>query len=130
MDMRKACSALRTLLEDENLTNAAFLESRRHASMREQERAQAIHTMKLQGPTEIRQLYLRQEPELVAAIRKGDRREAREALDRILFVIMDRARDRFDLIKSYFMELITSVCRTAVEAGGTLTRCWARTTAG
>ena len=118
IDMREACRSLRELLETENLTNAALLEARRHASMREQERAQAIHSLKLEGSAGIRQLYLREEPELIAAIRKGDRREARETLDRILLVIMERARDRFDLIKSYFMELVTSVCRTAVEAGG------------
>ena len=118
LDMRAACRTLRELLETENLTNAALLEARRHASMREQERAQAIHSMKMEGSAGIRQLYLREEPELVAAIRKGDRREARETLDRILLVIMERASDRFDLIKSYFMELVASVCRTAVEAGG------------
>lgn len=118
IDMREACRSLRELLEVENLTNAALLEVRRHASMREQERAQAIHSLKLEGSVSIRQLYLREEPELIAAIRKGDRREARETLDRILLVIMEKVPDRFDLIKSYFMELVTSVCRTAVEAGG------------
>jgi AraC-like DNA-binding protein len=118
IDMREACRSLRQMLETENLTNAALLEARRHASMREQERAQAIHSLKLEGSAGIRQLYLREEPELIAAIRKGDRREAREVLDRILLVIMERSMDRFDLIKSYFMELVSSVCRTAVEAGG------------
>jgi AraC-like DNA-binding protein len=117
-DIRRACRSLREMLERENLTNAAFLERKRLESLREQERAQAIHSMKLAGSVSIRELYLREEPELIAAIRKGDRREARETLDRILLVIMERSRDRFDLIKSYFMELVTSVCRTAVEAGG------------
>lgn len=117
-DMRQACRDLRELLESENLTNAAVLEARRQAALREQERAQAIHTLKLEGSVSLRQLYLREEPELIAAIRKGNRYEAREALDRILLVMMDRAHDRFDLIKTYFMELVASICRTAVEAGG------------
>jgi AraC-like DNA-binding protein len=118
IDMRAACRSLRELLEAENLTNAALLAAARHASMREQERAEAIHSLKLEGSAEIRQLYLREEPELIAAVRKGDRRQARQALDRILLVIMERSGDRFELIRSYFMELVTSVCRTAVEAGG------------
>ena len=118
IDIRKACRYLREMVERENLTNAALLERKRFESLREQERAQAIHSLKLEGSVSIRQLYLREEPELIAAIRKGDRREARETLDRILLVIMERARGRFDLIKSYFMELVSSVCRTAVEAGG------------
>ncbi|MEZ6192016.1 MAG: AraC family transcriptional regulator [Phycisphaerales bacterium] len=118
IDMRAACGSLRELLEAENLTNAALLEAARHASTREQERAEAIHSLKLEGSAGIRQLYLREEPELIAAIRKGDRRQARRTLDRILLVIMERSGDRFELVRSYFMELVTSVCRTAVEAGG------------
>lgn len=117
-DMRDACRELRELLESHNLTNTAALEARRHAALREQERAQAIHTLKLEGSVSLRQLYIREEPELIAAIRKGNRYEAREALDRILLVMMDRSQDRFDLTKTYFMELVASVCRTAVEAGG------------
>ncbi|WP_432800315.1 helix-turn-helix domain-containing protein [Poriferisphaera sp. WC338] len=118
VDMRGACRVLREMLEAENLTNAAFLSARRYEAMREQEKAQAIHSLKLEGSVGIRRLYLREEPELVSAIRRGDRCGARETLDRILLVMMAKSQNRFDLIKSYFMELVTSVCRTAVEAGG------------
>jgi two-component system response regulator YesN len=51
-------------------------------------------------------------------VRQADRSEARLILNRMLTVVLYHAGERFDLIKSFLMELIATVCRTAVEAGG------------
>ena len=118
LDIRAACSDLRGLLEEANLTNAALLAAHRAESRRQQDRAQVIHEVKLVSYANVRQMYLRDEPALVAAIRKDDRGEARGILNRILAAIHHQAGNRIDLIKSFFMELVVTMCRTAVEAGG------------
>ncbi|OGV74604.1 MAG: hypothetical protein A3K19_05850 [Lentisphaerae bacterium RIFOXYB12_FULL_65_16] len=118
MDLRRAAAELRVLAERENLTNAAALALSRLQCLAEQQRAHAIHASKAYRHHGIRALYLREEPSLFSAIRAGDRGEARAILNRILLVIHQHAGDRLDLVKSIFMELIVSMCRTAVEAGG------------
>jgi YesN/AraC family two-component response regulator len=106
------------MAERENLTNASALALSRLNYLAEQQRAHAIHAAKAYRHHDIRALYLREEPALFSAIRAGDRREARAILNRILLVIHQHAGERLDLMKSIFMELIVSMCRTAVEAGG------------
>lgn len=116
-DSRAACAHLRELVEEANLTNAALLAARRDEYAREQDRAEAIHSLKGRGFSGMDRLYLLDEPALVAAIRKGDRREARGLLNRLLLVMHAHAGDRLDLIKSFFMELVVTLSRIAVEAG-------------
>jgi len=118
LDVRGACAELRRWAEEANLTNAALLASRREESRREQKRAEALHEFKLHDHYNIRELYLRDEPDLIAAVRKNDRGAAREILNRLLVAIHHYAGQRMDLIKSFFMELVATMCRTAVEAGG------------
>ena len=90
LDVRGACADLRRAVEEANLTNAALLQRRREEYQREQKRAQAIHEFKLQEHYNIRQLYLRDEPELIAAVRRNDRGSAREILNRLLVAIHQR----------------------------------------
>lgn len=118
INVRAACDELRILAERANVTNAALLESRRREYSRQQRRAEAIHQLKLLPYLDVRQMYLSDEPALIAAIRKDDRAEARGILNRILAAIHHQAGRRLDLIKSFFMELTVTMCRTAVEAGG------------
>jgi len=118
MDLRQACIDLRVLAEKANLTNAALLAAHREQYTRERRRAEVIHEFKLMPYTDVRQMYLRDEPALIAAIRKDDRAEARGILNRLLAAIHHQAGTRLDLIKSFFMELVATMCRTAVEAGG------------
>lgn len=118
LDIRLACSDLRRLAEEHNLTNAALLESRRHEYLRERTRAEAIHSVKGAAHYDMRSMYLLEEPALVAAIRKGDRGEARAILNRLLVGMIHRAGPRLELAKSFFMELVATITRTAVEAGG------------
>ena len=117
-DFQAAADDLRQRLEEMNLTNGPLLEIRRAEYLRERRRAQAIHAYKAAIAVDFRSIYLREEPALMAAIRKGDREEARGVLNSILTALHHQAGERLDLIKSFFLELVTLMCRTAVEAGG------------
>lgn len=117
-DLPRAATALRRLTEEHNLTNAALLESHRQAEGRERLRAEAIHALKTRPSFNLRQVYLLEEPDLVAAIRHGERGQARDVLNRLLVGIHHLAGDRLGLVKGLYLELVVTVCRTAVEAGG------------
>ncbi|MCC7495116.1 MAG: helix-turn-helix transcriptional regulator [Fimbriimonadaceae bacterium] len=118
LDLPRAASNLRLLCEEHNLTNAALLEQRRLASGRERLQAEAIHHLKQQPAYNLRQIYLVEEPSLVAAIRRGDRGQARDVLNRLLVGIHHCAGERLELVKSFYLELVVTLSRTAVEAGG------------
>jgi len=118
LDIPRVCADLRVLAEERNLTNAAALSLNRRSYHDEQRRAHAIHAFKSGVHYSIRELYMREEPALLAAIRSGDRRAAREILNRLLMTVHYHARDRIDLVRSIFLELVVTMSRTAVEAGG------------
>ena len=65
----------------------------------------------------IRDLYLREEPGLLAAIKRGERPAAREIINRVLVGIYHSARSRPELLKSLALELVVVMSRTAVESG-------------
>jgi AraC-like DNA-binding protein len=109
---------LRQLVEAHNLTNAALLERNRLRYEQEQARAEAIHDYKRLEAYDLRVLYLREEPALLDAIRMGNRRDAVEVLNRILVAMHHHGGDRLELVKSYAMELVTAMCRAAVQTGG------------
>ena len=117
-DIRRAAFALLAMAEEANLTNAALLELRRLAARRESERAEAIHALKGQNYQSIRELYLVEEPGLIAAIKRGDRLAAREIVNRVLLGIYFLGRERPLLLKSFILELVITMSRSAVEAGG------------
>lgn len=116
-EIRRAASDLLNLAEEANLTNAAFLEMKRKAARRESERAEAIHDLKDQSYQSIRDIYLVEEPVLIAAIKRGDRPAAREILNRVLVGIYYMGRERPSLLKSFVLELVVTMSRSAVEAG-------------
>jgi AraC-like DNA-binding protein/ligand-binding sensor protein len=115
--IRQAAADLLSMAEEVNLTNAALLELRRAAALRESERAEAIHELKGQSYQSIRDVYLLEEPALIAAIKRGDRPAAREILNRVLVGIYFLGKDRPTLLKSFVLELIVTMSRSAVEAG-------------
>jgi len=118
INLNRAAADLRRMAEHANVTNAALLESRRMAEGRERTRAEAIHALKSAPQYNLRQLYLLEEPLLAAAIRRNDRGAARHILNKLLVGIHATAGDRFDLVKSFYAELVVTVSRTAVWAGG------------
>ncbi|MEI8386892.1 MAG: AraC family transcriptional regulator [Verrucomicrobiota bacterium] len=115
--IRAAAGGLLDLMEKANLVNADFLRARRNESRRERERAEAIHALKNRLYDGIRDLYLREEPGLLAAIKRGERQAARETINRVLVGIYHAARSRPQLLKSLALELVVVMSRAAVESG-------------
>ena len=117
LGIRAAASRLLSLAENANVTNADFLRARRAESQREREKAEAIHILKGRLYDGIRDLYLREEPGLLAAIKRGERPAAREIINRVLVGIYHAARSRPELLKSLALELVVVMSRAAVESG-------------
>lgn len=117
-DIRKAVNDLLTLAEEYNLTNSALLELRRLDAARESDKAVAIHEVKDQNYQSIRDIYLREELPLISAIKRGDKSKAREIINRVLVGIYYLGRERPPLLKSFILELVVTMSRSAVEAGG------------
>ena len=65
----------------------------------------------------IRELYLFEEPSLMAAIRRGDRGEARRIINLVLVHIYSAGEQRSDMLKGLLLELVVMISRAAVEAG-------------
>lgn len=117
-NVRKACSELRIMAEEKNLTNASYLALRRQEYNREQKKAYILHNLKKPFYGTIRDIYLREEPSVISAIRRGDRLEARKSINNILLAIYTTGHGQLVLLKSLLMELVVSMYRTAVEMGG------------
>ena len=117
LDVRRACAELRELAERANVTNAAYLASQRKVSQSEQIRAEAIHDYKRVAGMDLMGRYFQGEPLLLEALRRGDKPEARRRINLLLVDILHRSGGRVDLIKSFFMELVITLSRTAVELG-------------
>ena len=115
--IRAGCAELLQLAVEFNLTNADPLSARLAESRRERERAEAIHALKSGLYDGIRDLYLREEPGLLAAIKRGERPAAREIINRVLVGIYHMAGARPDLLKSLALELVVMMARAAVESG-------------
>jgi len=115
--IRAAADDLLRRAEAANLTNAAHLRLQRQAARRESERAEAIQAAKEGVYHSIREIYLMEEPELIAAVKRGDRPAAREIINRILTGIYFMGRQRPQLLKSFLLELVVVMSRSAVEAG-------------
>jgi AraC-like DNA-binding protein len=65
----------------------------------------------------IRELYLYEEPTLLAAIGRGDRAEAIRIINYVLVHIYAAGQERSDLLKGLLLELVVMMSRAAVEAG-------------
>ncbi|MBI5689573.1 MAG: helix-turn-helix domain-containing protein [Verrucomicrobia bacterium] len=118
---RRLLGATRTLLElatTRDLTNAALLAARRQSAQQERDRAEAIHQLKDRLHDDIRSSYLHEEPALLAAIRRGERTEARRIINRVLVGIYSAGGADLNLLKSLALELIVMMARAAVQAGG------------
>lgn len=69
----------------------------------------------------IRGLYLSYEPALLAAIRRGDRGEARRMINHLLVHIYSVGEERSDLLKGLLLELVVTMSRAAIESGASPT---------
>ena len=102
---------------ERNLLGRAHVQLSRQRAQREKERFYALEQTKHFATDDLRSLYLREEPELLTAIKHGQLSEARAILNRILVSIYSLSGSRLDLLKSCVLELIVMMSRAAVEAG-------------
>lgn len=65
----------------------------------------------------IRELYLCEEPALLASLHRGDRREAMRIINLVLVHIYAAGQERTDMLRIVLLELIVMMSRAAVEAG-------------
>jgi AraC-like DNA-binding protein len=119
LDIVKAAVDLLRLAGLYNLTNIDLLENKQAYYKKEELRAHSIQYFKTLGISEIRDMYSRIEPDLLLAIRQGNKKEARGHINTLLTAILHQAQGKFELIKGQFMELVTTMYRTAIELGGT-----------
>lgn len=77
----------------------------------------AVPLLKHRPYDRIRELYLVNEPMLLAAIRRGDRGEARRLINHVLVHIYSAGAERSELLKGLLLELVVMISRAAVEAG-------------
>ena len=65
----------------------------------------------------IRELYLCEEPALLASLHRGDRREAMRIINLVLVHIYSAGQERSEMLKILLLELVVMMSRAAVEAG-------------
>ena len=114
----RACRYLLELAVNHNLANAALLNERCQFAQREREKAEALYAVKDRLQDDIRSTYLREEPALLGAIRRGERAEARHIINRVLAAIYSVGKNHTELLKSLALELVVMMARAAVQAGG------------
>lgn len=117
IDIRAAGAWLRERCEALNLTNADALAARRATYEAEQQRAYVLHDAQSRKAAAIRSLYTLEERGLFAAIRAGDRGEARNVLNRILVAVYHHGGNNIGLLKGFLLELVASMFRSAIEIG-------------
>ncbi len=115
--VQRAAETLLQWAERDNRVNSAALQLGRQRAAQEAARFRALEQAKHFAADDLRSLYLREEPELLSAIKHGRRTDARAILNRILVSIYSLAGPRMDLLKSCVLELIVMMSRAAVEAG-------------
>lgn len=102
----------------ENICNSSLMKINSEKSRSSAQHAQIIHTLKKnphQPPP--REIYLRDEYELLTAIKKRDRKKAREIINRILVGVYNLGRNDFDILKTLVLEMVVLMYRASVERG-------------
>ncbi len=77
----------------------------------------AVSVNPIQPYDRIRELYLYEEPALLASIQRGDRKQATRIINLILLHIYSAGAERSELLKGLLLELVVMMSRAAVEAG-------------
>lgn len=77
----------------------------------------AVAVNPVQPYDRIRELYLYEEPALLASIQRGDRKQATRIINLILVHIYAAGAERSELLKGLLLELVVMMSRAAVEAG-------------
>ena len=115
--IQRAADALLEWALRDNLISHSVVQLARQRANREKDRFYSLEQSKHFAEDDLRSLYLREEPELLTAIKTGKTSDARAILNRILVSIYSLGGARMDLLKSCVLELIVMMSRAAVEAG-------------
>jgi AraC-like DNA-binding protein len=100
-----------------NLCNTSLLELNREQSRVSARKAEAIETLKKNPHQHPREIYLREEFELLTAIKKGHKEMAREVINRILVGVYNLGRGNFEILKTLVLEMVVLMYRAAVTRG-------------
>ncbi len=109
--------ALMDWLGGKNVLNQALMEARRGRGLRERAQAEAIHEWKRENTRELRRGFLHYQPELLLAIRRGDRAEARRVLNLLLLRLFNAGRGDFDQVRQLVSELVALMRASARDCG-------------
>ncbi|HEY0256165.1 MAG TPA: AraC family transcriptional regulator [Candidatus Methylacidiphilales bacterium] len=120
--LAQACDQLLDIAEKYNLTNGSLLRLNRTSAFIEREKAEAIHESKRGNYADLRDIYHLEDPALLYAIQQGDRKRARAIINRVLLRIYGHQPASLNVIKSFVIELIVMMSRTAVDAGADSSR--------
>lgn len=101
----------------ENICNSSLMKINSEKSRNSAHHAEIIHTSKKNPHQHPREIYLRDEFELLTAIKKRDREKAREIINRILVGVYNLGRDNFDILKTLVLEMVVLMYRASVERG-------------
>ncbi|MQY76612.1 MAG: helix-turn-helix domain-containing protein [Spirochaeta sp.] len=101
----------------ENFCNSSLMKINSEKSRSSARHAEIIHTSKNYPHQHPREIYLRDEFELLNAIKKRDREKAREIINRILVGVYNVGRNDFDILKTLVLEMVVLMYRAGVERG-------------
>jgi AraC-like DNA-binding protein len=107
-----------TWLVSQNLVNEALMTQHRIRGKEERFKAEAIHEMKAEGTLELRNQFSFTEPELLLAVRRGDRPEARKLLNYLIMHAYNLASHDFHQVRALLAELVALLRATARECAG------------
>lgn len=116
-DVRSAAVELMRLAEEADLANPPLMQARREAHRREAERGDFLRRLKQAGVDGLAVAWIEAEGALVAAVRSGDRAQARSIINRILVGVYHQTGEDLEVAKRLLLELVVMMCRSAVEAG-------------
>jgi len=122
--MYQATHRLFELAESISTPNLNLLRHIQSIQKQQAKIAEEIHKYKSVGEVENKRLLnlisYDTEKELIRRVRLGDRRGAKEILNKLLGIVLLKDPIRVDLLKAHILELVVVLTRVAVEEGGNL----------
>jgi two-component system response regulator YesN len=121
LERARAVTALAWSLMDKaiaaNACNEALMRWSRTEGRTHAQRAEAIQSAKGLPTQDPREIYLREEHELLAAMADGDRERARATINRILLGVYHAGLRDLDVLKTLVLEMVVLMNRSAVDRG-------------
>ncbi len=121
LERARAITALAWELMDKavaaNACSEALMRWNRSEGSSHARRAEAIHSAKSLPYQDPREIYLREEHELLEAMADGDRERARATINRILLGVYHAGLRDLDVLKTLLLEMVVLMNRSAVDRG-------------